>query len=850
MMRGFDHRILASGRGTRWAIYAVLGGLLAVVLVAGFFFSHSVRLEQAERLAENDAIARSVAAFIQAREEGHLNTLLAYAGRFRFRETVRRQNRAEALVHLRQISETFPELDRPFLTDAAGVLWAAYPEAPGIYGRSLAYRAWYQGVSREWRPYMSDVFPGAETGSLGVALVAPIRDLNGKVIGILGSFQKLEVLRQWLLPMKIPDGDLYVVDRKGEFVFHRTRTGPERLADYAGVPVVQRLLRGEDGVAETENPVEGEVRLSAYRWIPSLGWGIVVQRNKNLALQRARSLILVLGAGGVLLTAALAGIGGLAVRNERKALGALARVEEKNQALLKSERELRQANAFLDSVVENIPNMIFIKDADELRFVRFNKAGEQLVGVSRNDLIAKNDYDFFPKEQAEFFTAKDRQVLEARTLVDIPEEPIDTRHLGTRILHTKKIPILDEGGQPRYLLGISEDITERKQVEEALHQAKQEAERANQAKSQFLSRMSHELRTPLNAILGFGQLLEMDPVGPEQRDSVDHILKAGRHLLGLIDEVLDIARIEAGRLRLSLEPVPVKQVLDEARSLVRPMAAERNMRLEVEAPETFNLHVLADRQRLQQVLLNLLSNAIKYTPEGGTVTLVCQEAPASRVRFKVSDTGPGIPPDKLAVLFTPFERLGVEASGIEGSGLGLALSKGLAEAMGGTMGVESAVDRGSTFWVELARAETPNEEAERVAGQVPVSPMTRGSTVLYIEDNLSNLRLIEQVIARRPGVRLLSAMQGRRGLELAREHRPSLVLLDLQLPDMPGDEVLRRLREDPRTSQIPVVVISADASPGQVQRMLSAGARTYLTKPIDVRELLRILDETVARVEG
>jgi CheY-like chemotaxis protein/nitrogen-specific signal transduction histidine kinase len=394
-------------------------------------------------------------------------------------------------------------------------------------------------------------------------------------------------------------------------------------------------------------------------------------------------------------------------------------------------------------------------------------------------------------------------------------------------------------------------MAERRRAEEAIGQAKEEAERASRAKSEFLSRMSHELRTPLNAILGFGQVLEMDQLGPEQGESVTYILRAGRHLLGLIDEVLDIARIEAGRLSLSLEPVHVKVVLDEARSLIRPLAAERNVQLQVDVPEASDLYVLADRQRLKQVLLNLLSNAVKYGHEGGTITLALEEAPANRLRFKVSDTGLGIPPEKVERLFTPFERLGVEESGIEGTGLGLALSKGLMEAMGGTMGVESAVGRGTTFWIELAKAESPEAESVRIAEGAPATAVLRkGATVLYVEDNLSNVKLIERVLARRPSVKLLPAMQGRLALDLAREHRPDLILLDLHLPDIPGDEVLRRLQEDPRTQQIPVVVISADASEGRIKRLLTAGAREYLTKPIDVRELLRVLDETLKEREG
>jgi len=373
------------------------------------------------------------------------------------------------------------------------------------------------------------------------------------------------------------------------------------------------------------------------------------------------------------------------------------------------------------------------------------------------------------------------------------------------------------------------------------------ADLASQAKSEFLSRMSHELRTPLNAVLGFAQLLEMDHLSPEQQESVGHILKGGRHLLNLINEVLDIARIEAGRLSLSLEPISVREVVQESLDLIRPIAANVNVQLNTAADSIPEAYVMADRSRLKQVLLNLLSNAAKYNHQGGAVTLTCEMLPQHRLRIRVSDTGPGIPPDKLDRLFIPFERLGAEQTAVEGTGLGLSLSKGLVEAMRGSLGVESTVGQGSTFWIDLALVEGPVQRLARLGTSLP-SPADlvasqKARIILYIEDNLSNLKLIQRVLAQRPEVRLLPAMQGRLGLDLAREHRPDLILLDLHLPDLPGQEVLRALQETPETRQIPVVMISADATRTQIDRLLAAGARAYLTKPLDVKKFLALLDE-------
>jgi signal transduction histidine kinase/ActR/RegA family two-component response regulator len=434
-------------------------------------------------------------------------------------------------------------------------------------------------------------------------------------------------------------------------------------------------------------------------------------------------------------------------------------------------------------------------------------------------------------------------------------------------------PILGPDGRLAYILHSVDDVTEFVRLEQAgtaqqhvtaelrmrnarieeevrqrsmeLREAKEAADRANTAKSEYLSRMSHELRTPLNAILGFAQLLELEDLGEEQRENLHYILTAARHLLALINEVLDIAAIEAGRLPLSLEPVAVADVVAETVSLIRPLADQHQVLL-VNPPLSCASHVQGDRQRLKQILLNLLSNAVKYNRQGGRVELECGPGDDGRLRIQVVDTGPGIAAEAMGQLFVPFERLGNEQSGVEGAGLGLPLSRRLAEAMGGTLDVASELGQGSSFWVELPVAEGPVQRAERQQELPPPVPAPSepevAMTVLYIEDNLSNLQLVERVLSRRPGVRLISAMRPQLGLDLAAEHDPDLVLLDLHLPDMPGQEVLRRLRAEPRTAEVPVVILSADARPTLVDPLLGEGARAFLTKPLDVKELLELLD--------
>ena len=398
---------------------------------------------------------------------------------------------------------------------------------------------------------------------------------------------------------------------------------------------------------------------------------------------------------------------------------------------------------------------------------------------------------------------------------------------------------------------VHERTVQLEQANAELAAAMEEAKSANQAKSAFLSSMSHELRTPLNAILGFAQILTSDKLPStltQKREFANHILKSGRHLLTLINEILDLAKIESGAVALSLEPVALDEILQECDSMTAPLASQRGIRLLF--PATCPVHVTADRTRLKQVLLNLLSNAIKYNREGGAVVVDCSPSGPNLVRLSVQDTGMGLQPEQVRQLFQPFNRLGQESSAEEGTGIGLVVTKRLVELMGGTIGVTSSKGVGSMFWIELsatepvpsrvdAGAERPDPAHHRHAKGEP-------ATVLYVEDNPANLKLVEEIISFRPDLRLLSAPDGHLGIELARAHQPDIILMDINLPGINGIEAVKLLRNDPRTADIPVIALTANAMPREVERGLAAGFFRYLIKPINIDEFTEAINSTMA----
>ena len=529
--------------------------------------------------------------------------------------------------------------------------------------------------------------------------------------------------------------------------------------------------------------------------------------------------------------------------------------EQAEQALQESEKRYRE-------VVENASDIIYSTDRNG-RFEYANAAALRVTGYSHEELIDLSYLDLIlPAYHSRVRTKYFRQTL-GKQPSSYVEFPFYTRSGEVRWFGQYS-SLIWKGQDIAGFHVIARDITERKKAEaeilalnaslegrvtmrtaeletanRELQQAKNAAEQAYRAKSEFLSRMSHELRTPLNAILGFAQILEASKLGPRQQANVGHIHSAGRHLLDLINEVLDIAKVEGGQLNISLEAVVLSEFVSETLDLIQPLAEQRG--IQFTPLQITGQAVQADRQRLRQVLLNLLANAIKYNHEGGTVTLTCEARPGDHLRLSVRDSGPGIPGKLLGRLFVPFERLGAEKNGLEGTGLGLALSKQMIEAMGGVIGVESQVGQGSVFWLELPESSEHADEGKRTG--IPVASLQKLKTLLYAEDNLSSIELIKQIMLMRPAVKLITADQGRKCLDLSREHQPDLILLDMNLPDMQGEDVLRQLQDDARTRKIPVVFLSADADPGQMKRLQKAGARTCLTKPLDLQLFILTLDE-------
>lgn len=491
-------------------------------------------------------------------------------------------------------------------------------------------------------------------------------------------------------------------------------------------------------------------------------------------------------------------------------------------------------------------SLMAITTFDEGVYIDVNDTFLKTLEYERQEVIGQRSYQmgFFPSEER-------RQNLIKRI---IKEGSVRDYEMTMPTKSGKKLVGLFSAdpiyiGKDRCLLTVMLDITDRKKNEEAIQKATLEASKANLAKSEFLSRMSHELRTPLNSILGFGQLLEMGNLEASQRKGIEHILKSGNYLLNLINEVLDITRIESGKLELSLEAVQVMGVVQEMIESVEQQAQAKNIRLILDHLDK-NLYLRADKQRLKQIILNLLNNAVKYNIDGGYIDIRGVKSKMDAfgtqwIRILVSDNGVGIAPQNIANLFNPFERADAQNSNTEGTGLGLAVVKKLVEAMGGTVGVESKVDEGSCFWFELPEDSKACLEVSSMISdkEFDTNEQARG-TILYVEDNLPNIELVEMILSsQRPEIRLNTVMNGKTAVNLASKCDADLILLDLNLPGMMGEEVLSKLKSDEVTKDIPVVVVSADAMPQRIEDMLNAGAEDFLTKPLNMKDFLSVIDK-------
>ncbi len=523
----------------------------------------------------------------------------------------------------------------------------------------------------------------------------------------------------------------------------------------------------------------------------------------------------------------------------------------------KLDQRLRDQQFYTRSLIESNIDAIMTTDPSGI-ITDVNKQMEALTGCTRDELIGAPFKNYFT----------DPERAEAAIKLVLREKNVTNYELTARARDGKKTVVSYNAttfyDRDRTLQGVfaaARDVTERKRLDQALQdknveleRAKIAAEKANLAKSDFLSSMSHELRTPLSAILGFAQLMETDspPATPTQKTRIDEILHAGWYLLKLINEILDLAQIESGKLSLSPEPVSLAEVMFECQAMIEPQRQKRGIKMtfpHFDVP----CSVGADRTRLKQVLINLLSNAIKYNQPGGAVVVDCTTSSPERTRISVRDTGAGLPPEKLTQLFQPFNRLGQESSAEEGTGIGLVMSKRVVELMGGAIGVESTVGVGSVFWFELSSAASPQPAVAR-AEPTAVAPaqVQHGAplhTLLYVEDNPANLKVVEQLIARLPDMRLLSAVNGNLGIELARNSQPDVILMDINLPGISGIEALKILREDPATAHIPVVALSANAMQRDIDKGLRAGFFWYLTKPIKVNEFMDVLNAALEFVE-
>jgi PAS domain S-box-containing protein len=712
---------LGTPRRVRGLIAALVVLCLApLVLLTWVTLSLSAKAVRNQVDARVANTAGASAVYVREQMDGLSELVSSYAQRPTLiaamrRSGTRRDGRAIAF-HLAELQRARNGISVAFATEPDGRLVGIVPHTPSIVGRDFSFRDWYRGVTASNRPYVSEAYQTAAAGharvvGAAVQVRAPAPGGGrGQVVGILVAAYGLDTIQRFVDDFAAAQGVLLTVTDQRGVVLAAAGTAPTGLQSRRDDPLVQAALQRRSGTSERTTPA-GRV-VTAHQPIGGLNWTVTADVPSDTAfapIGALRRTVLTISAGlGLVLLAGLA---------------LLARTMSQRAS---SEQQLRASRERLGLALDASRMGYWDRDLGSGRVV-WSTALEQLLGVAPGTLDGDGAL-------AGHVHPDDREAV-ARWVSGpagdgAPEEQ-QFRLLGaggaTRWMSGRARVYLDDDGRPFRKVGVVADVTERRHAEEALEQARREADRANRAKSEFLSRMSHELRTPLNAILGFGQLLQLDDLTEQQEESVDHMLRGGRHLLGLINEVLDISRIESGSLSLSPEPVDVLELVKDTVDLIRPLAAEREIEVRTPSVTDRPLTVEADHQRLKQVLLNLASNAVKYNHHAGSIRVACQAAAPGRVAIAVQDSGPGIPADKLARLFTPFDRLGAEQTDIQGTGMGLALSKGLMEAMDGSLTADSVEGQGTTFTIELPEAAGPTGPQDQAPAPPPVAAPGAGA---------------------------------------------------------------------------------------------------------------------------